>query len=78
MLDALIPAVEAFEANPDDPWTAAVKAAEQGREATIPMIAHKGRASYLGERSIGVADPGATSSTMLLAAAARTLGATAE
>lgn len=78
MLDALIPAVEAFEANPDDPWAAAARAADEGREATIPMMARKGRASYLGERSIGVADPGATSSALLIAAAARTLGGNVE
>ncbi len=78
MLDALIPAVEAFQANPDDPWAAAARAADAGREATIPMLARKGRASYLGERSIGVADPGATSSALLIAAAARTLGTNVE
>lgn len=73
MLDALIPAVAAFDANPDDPWAAAAAAADAGRDATIPMVAHKGRASYLGERSAGVADPGATSSALLIRAAARTL-----
>ena len=41
--------------------------------ATIPLVARKGRASYLGERSVGHQDPGATSSWLLLAAAARTL-----
>ena len=46
---------------------------EQGRDATIPMIARKGRASYLGERSAGHQDPGATSVTLLLTAAATTL-----
>ena len=73
MLDALLPAVEAFDANPDDAWAAAAAAADAGREATVPMVARKGRASYLGERSAGVADPGATSSTLLVQAAARTL-----
>ena len=73
MLDALIPAVEAFEAATDQPWQAAAEAAAAGRDATVPMIAHKGRASYLGERSAGVADPGATSSALLIEAAARTL-----
>ena len=52
---------------------AAVRAAEEGRAATIPMVARKGRASYLGERSAGHQDPGATSVTFLLAAAATSL-----
>lgn len=73
MLDALIPAVEAFDANPDDPWQAAARAADAGRKQTIRLEARKGRASYLGPRSLGVADPGATSSTLLIQAAARTL-----
>ena len=46
-------------------------AAEAGRDATIPMLARKGRASYLGERSVGHQDPGATSVALLVAAAAR-------
>jgi dihydroxyacetone kinase-like protein len=44
----------------------AVAAAEQGMKDTIPMLAKKGRASYLGERSIGHQDPGATSSYLIL------------
>jgi dihydroxyacetone kinase-like protein len=52
----------------------AVGAAERGRDATIPMVARKGRASYLGERSAGHQDPGATSVTLLLSAAATVLG----
>ena len=48
-------------------------AAEAGRDATIPMLARKGRASYLGERSVGHQDPGATSVTLLVAAAAAAL-----
>ncbi len=47
---------------------AAVAAAEEGMRATIPLQARKGRASYLGERSIGHQDPGATSTVLLLAA----------
>jgi dihydroxyacetone kinase-like protein len=47
-------------------------AAAAGAEATIPMLATKGRASYLGERSIGHQDPGATSSALLLRALADT------
>lgn len=73
MLDALIPATDALRARLDagddipDALAAAVEAAEQGVKDTIPMIAKKGRASYLGERSIGHQDPGATSSYYLLA-----------
>jgi dihydroxyacetone kinase-like protein len=79
MIDALAPAVDAFDAavaggqSLDDALQAAVGAAEKGRDATIAMIARKGRASYLGERSAGHQDPGATSVTLLLAAAATTL-----
>ena len=51
-------------------WTTGAAAAEAGMQATIPMQARKGRASYLGERSIGHQDPGATSSWLLLKAAA--------
>lgn len=73
MLDALLPAVDAFETDSPDSWVVAAAAAEAGRDATIPLIARKGRASYLGERSAGVADPGATSAALLLVCAARTL-----
>lgn len=73
MLDALVPAVAAFEAATDSPWSVAARAAADGRDATVDMIARKGRASYLGERSVGHTDPGATSSAMLLAAAERAL-----
>jgi dihydroxyacetone kinase-like protein len=79
MLDALGPAVEALESAVADgqplaeALDAAVRAAEEGRANTIPMVARKGRASYLGERSAGHQDPGATSVTLLLAAAARSL-----
>lgn len=70
MLDAWIPALEALKANaandPKSALTAAAQAAKKGMESTIPMLATKGRASYLGERSIGHQDPGATSTTMLL------------
>jgi len=80
MYDALAPAVDALEAavaagQPlPEALRAAVRAAEQGRAATIPMIARKGRASYLGERSAGHQDPGATSVTLLVTAAATALG----
>jgi dihydroxyacetone kinase-like protein len=52
---------------------AAVSAAEQGMNDTIPLQAKKGRASYLGERSIGHQDPGATSSYLMLKALLDTL-----
>jgi dihydroxyacetone kinase-like protein len=76
MLDALIPALEAGRAaaagGADTAAVAAAMAtaAEDGVQATIPMLATKGRASYLGERSIGHQDPGATSSALLLRALA--------
>ena len=61
MLDALLPAVAEL---PD--YAAAARAAEAGAKATIPLRAHKGRASYLGERSVGHEDPGAASAALLL------------
>jgi dihydroxyacetone kinase-like protein len=72
MLDALLPARDALREGvdrgdaPADALAAAVAAAEQGMLATIPLVARKGRASYLGERSAGHQDPGATSSHLLL------------
>jgi dihydroxyacetone kinase-like protein len=69
MLDALVPAVDALEAGG---FEAARVAADQGAEATTPLQARKGRASYLGERSIGHQDPGATSSALLITALAGT------
>ncbi|MDJ0735533.1 MAG: dihydroxyacetone kinase subunit DhaL [Nostocaceae cyanobacterium] len=72
MVDALSPAVEAFrEAVADgkqmqEAMQQAVAGAEQGMKDTIPMVAKKGRASYLGERSAGHQDPGATSAYMML------------
>jgi dihydroxyacetone kinase-like protein len=79
MLDALVPAVAAaqaaLEAGQDSPaaLAAARAAAEAGAKATIPMQATKGRASYLGERSIGHQDPGATSAALLVGALADVL-----
>lgn len=64
MLDALIPGIAALTTS----YGAAGDAAENGARATTPMLARKGRASYLGERSIGHQDPGATSSALLLRA----------
>jgi phosphoenolpyruvate---glycerone phosphotransferase subunit DhaL len=80
MLDALLPAIDAMESRLADGGTLAdalasgTTAAEEGMRATIPMLARKGRASYLGERSIGHQDPGATSSWLLVRSAAETLG----
>ncbi len=79
MVDALSPAVEALQAalaagRPfPDALGAAARAARQGALATVPLVARKGRASYLGERSAGHQDPGATSAALLLEAAAATL-----
>jgi phosphoenolpyruvate---glycerone phosphotransferase subunit DhaL len=76
MLDALVPAAtaarEAIAAggDPGAVTAAMAAAAEAGATATIPLLATKGRASYLGERSIGHQDPGATSSALLLRALA--------
>ncbi len=72
MVDALTPAInamrEALENGADltEALDKATAAAEEGMKATIPLIAKKGRASYLGERSIGHQDPGATSSYLLI------------
>jgi phosphoenolpyruvate---glycerone phosphotransferase subunit DhaL len=79
MYDALAPAVDALEAGVEDglglaeALSRARAAADSGRDATTPMLARKGRASYLGERSVGHQDPGATSVALLVAAAADTL-----
>jgi phosphoenolpyruvate---glycerone phosphotransferase subunit DhaL len=77
MVDALLPAVDALrQADGDDLAAAldrAATAAREGMEATVPMVARKGRASYLGERSAGHQDPGATSSHLLLRTAADAL-----
>ncbi|MFE2283225.1 dihydroxyacetone kinase subunit DhaL [Streptomyces sp. NPDC059443] len=66
MLDALVPGVAALATS----YGTARAAAEEGALATVPMRARKGRASYLGERSVGHQDPGATSSALLVAALA--------
>ncbi|MFE2042381.1 dihydroxyacetone kinase subunit DhaL [Streptomyces sp. NPDC059477] len=70
MIDALVPAVDALGTS----FAAARTAAEEGAVATTPLQARKGRASYLGERSIGHQDPGATSSALLVAALAEAHG----
>ncbi len=80
MVDALIPARDALAAAVDggeglaDGLAGAAAAAEEGMKATIPLVARKGRASYLGERSADHQDPGATSSWLLMRTAAETLG----
>lgn len=80
MYDAIAPAIDALDDALDsgnglrEGMAAAVTAAESGRDATTPMLARKGRASYLGERSVGHQDPGATSSALLIRAAATALG----
>jgi dihydroxyacetone kinase-like protein len=80
MVDALTPALDALDAaladgaSLGDGLRAAAAAAEKGAEDTVPLVARKGRASYLGERSAGHRDPGATSTALLLDAAASTLG----
>ena len=76
MLDALAPALDALDAtlasgaSLGDALRAASVAADAGRDATVPLQARKGRASYLGERSVGHQDPGATSAALLVGAAA--------
>jgi dihydroxyacetone kinase phosphoprotein-dependent L subunit len=79
MVDALAPAVAAYRSHAGDGLEAAARAAldaaEKGAEATIPLQARKGRASYLGPRSVGHEDPGAASTALILGAlrdAART------
>lgn len=71
MFDAMAPAVDALDAaiasgaDLDAATEAAARAAAAGRDATLPLVARKGRASYLGERSAGHLDPGAASTTLL-------------
>ena len=80
MYDAWAPALTAYDdavaagSSTKEALHAATEAAQKGRDETIPMVARKGRASYLGERSAGHMDPGATSSALLVETAAGTLG----
>jgi phosphoenolpyruvate---glycerone phosphotransferase subunit DhaL len=75
MFDSLHPGLEALDAgitaglSAGEAFANAWHAAQQGRDDTIPMVARKGRASYLGERSVGHQDPGATSAALLFEAA---------
>jgi dihydroxyacetone kinase-like protein len=83
MVDSLVPGATAFRQaldrgeSPAAAAKAAAEAAKAGAEATIPLQARKGRASYLGERSIGHQDPGATSAMILLEALSTTISRTA-
>jgi len=80
MVDALVPAVQALRAQAETgtPLGVALEraaaAAADGARATVPLQARKGRASYLGERSIGHEDPGAASAALVVAALARSAG----
>lgn len=84
MFDALAPACAALEAALSDgaplaqALAVASAAADQGRDATTPLLARKGRASYLGERSIGHQDPGATSTALLVRALADAVAGTGD
>ncbi len=80
MIDALQPATKAYKHSIESGETLeqalskAVSAAEEGLKSTIPLVARKGRASYLGERSAGHPDPGATSTLILFRSATEALG----
>jgi dihydroxyacetone kinase-like protein len=84
MIDALTPAAEALSkaaaesTSFTDALKAAESAAEEGMKATIPLVARKGRASYLGERSAGHQDPGATSTYLLMKTASEVLGSSSD
>ena len=79
MVDALTPATQALRAAVEagqplaDALAAAAEAAAEGARSTVPMQARKGRASYLGERSIGHEDPGAASTVLIISALGRAL-----
>lgn len=80
MIDSWTPAVDAaaasLAAGEPEPaiLAAAAAAARAGSDATAPLVAHKGRASYLGERAVGHIDPGSVSTSLILAAAAEAAG----
>ncbi len=83
MVDALVPAADAIKGavaekvSLGDALKKSAQAAEEGMKATTPLVARRGRASYLGERSAGHQDPGATSSFLMLDTAARVWSKTA-
>ncbi|WP_067177113.1 dihydroxyacetone kinase subunit DhaL [Microtetraspora niveoalba] len=74
MVDALAPAIRALArcagegGEPEEAFAAAAAAAEEGAKATVPLVARKGRASYLGPRSAGHEDPGAASTVLIVGA----------
>ena len=78
MVDALMPAVTALKPSGAETIASildrAVKAAQKGADSTVPLVAKKGRASYLGERSAGHLDPGAASSVLLMKALQEAVG----
>ena len=84
MVDAVLPAARAMhealdsERSLEEAAQGAAEAARAGAEATVPMQARKGRASYLGERSIGHQDPGATSAAIIVAALSRAISSSHE
>ncbi|MCP2166968.1 dihydroxyacetone kinase subunit DhaL [Goodfellowiella coeruleoviolacea] len=85
LVDALAPAARAAETAATEPnatpaavLAAAAQAAEDGAEATVPLVARKGRASYLGERSAGHLDPGARSTALILRALATSASTAAQ
>jgi dihydroxyacetone kinase-like protein len=83
MVDALAPAIDTLRSalaegkTLEDSLAGARAAAEAGMRATVPMVARKGRASYLGERSVGHQDPGATSVAIVVAALERAVNESA-
>lgn len=74
MLDVLVPVHQRLAAGGEDLLSALPEAADSAAEATIPMKAEKGRASFLGERSIGHMDPGARSSALMVRAVCQAIG----
>ena len=75
LYDVLSPATEAFAAADSDAWAQAALVADRARLETADMVASKGRAAFLGERSLGVIDPGATSASWLVSAGDEVFGA---
>jgi phosphoenolpyruvate---glycerone phosphotransferase subunit DhaL len=76
MLDVLVPALEALRAGPDRLTERLRERAAAAAQATVPMLATRGRASFLKERSIGTMDPGARSSELMIVAVCDCLEAT--
>lgn len=74
MLDVLVPVYDALRGGGEDLLGRLPRVADDAAEATVPMLATKGRASFLGERSIGHMDPGACSTALMTAAVCRSLG----